>query len=252
VKTFFLHLKTASIFEKVVINTLLPFSEYLLRLNKDIQSSVQRLNKAMSSEDLTKITDSLSIYNKLEEKCNNYLKNCLENMVELGIKPRLRANFQKCFRAMVYMLTEAQFEEQDVNDLFARSIIVELDRLLRAIEVKLSTFNYAYVVNQVQVCLIEEWERCLWQSKFNQLGALRFDKDLRIVTAHLREVLGVTTLPRFTKISQICLVLNSEDDAEIDEWRKSGVLTLNMTQIRKLQTLQGWQSSSKEILKHGG
>jgi hypothetical protein len=59
--------------------------------------------------------------------------------------------------------------------------------------------------------LTAQWERIVFQTRFNQYGALRFDKDLRSVIHYLSTLTEWLSRDRFTRLNQMSILLNFEE-----------------------------------------
>lgn len=80
-------------------------------------------------------------------------------------------------------------------------------------------------------------------------GALRFDKDLRSVSGYLNALLPFgTTRDRFTKLTQIALIVNMESAAEIAEYYGTGGAATASTALSPSSAIQ-WRLSVAEIRK---
>ncbi|KAH6576189.1 hypothetical protein BASA60_004657 [Batrachochytrium salamandrivorans] len=74
--------------------------------------------------------------------------------------------------------------------------------------------------------------------RFNQLGALRLDKDIRGMTAFLSDTTRWSTRDKFNRLGQISMVLNAETVEEVYEfWGvKAGPISwrLSSNEVRKI------------------
>ena len=91
--------------------------------------------------------------------------------------------------------------------------------------------------------LLKPWEALVMGMRFTELGALKFDKDIRAIMAFLE---SQTTLPvreRFSRLQQMSYVLNLDgDDDEGDLYQNavaSGVSwRLSMAEVRSVRGLR--------------
>lgn len=91
-----------------------------------------------------------------------------------------------------------------------------------------------------------------------QLGALRFDKDVRAVVSHLSTLAssgsfssGGGIRDRFIRLVQICTVLNLENSAEVYEvWNSSSGIKWRLTgaEVKKIMGLRA-DFTTEEIKK---
>ncbi|KAJ3199662.1 Golgi transport complex subunit 4, partial [Dinochytrium kinnereticum] len=78
--------------------------------------------------------------------------------------------------------------------------------------------NYNQTIAHCIDAFAKEWERYLLSThKFNQLGGLRFDKDVRALTSYLVSLTKWSMRERFARLSQISILLNLERLEEVHE-----------------------------------
>ncbi|KAI9906291.1 hypothetical protein PsorP6_003967 [Peronosclerospora sorghi] len=112
-----------------------------------------------------------------------------------------------------YELTEAMFTFNEANDPFAHAFVRGLNSLLANFREHLSRSNYQAIVQGIaQYCAtqLESWFVAR-VTRINQLGALQFDKDVRVITTFLsNESKGAGDKVReaFAPLAQLALVLN--------------------------------------------
>ncbi len=80
-------------------------------------------------------------------------------------------------------------------------------------------------LNLVVEELVKQWEARIFATKFNMLGALLLDKQLRAVSSSLSS--NVSVRESFARINQICLILNLEKMSEVYEVVGAKVGTAN-------------------------
>lgn len=107
-----------------------------------------------------------------------------------------------------YELTEHMYTFNEANDPFAHHFVACMRELLGPFRSTLSSRNYSSVVEVSARCTAEILEK--WFSarspRFNQLGALQFDKDVRVLSAFFSESCECREI--FAALTQIASVLN--------------------------------------------
>lgn len=107
----------------------------------------------------------------------------LEQLYDIGIKPKLRSLLQKLFRGQssayqIYYLTQEQYEEHDFHRHFARMFTAELDQILKAYKVwyyvnlykeQLVSKNFQVILEMTQGYIAEEWEKQILSGKINKV-----------------------------------------------------------------------------------
>ncbi|KAJ2784292.1 Golgi transport complex subunit 4 [Coemansia interrupta] len=98
-----------------------------------------------------------------------------------AVKPRVRAALQHAYRDIKYVLSDEEFNDAQADNLFQKRFGRRLARLARRLRRHLAPANCAALLVAAAAALAADWERAIRQSKFNMLGALMFDADVRHV-----------------------------------------------------------------------
>ncbi|CAG8804247.1 3547_t:CDS:2, partial [Gigaspora rosea] len=98
-------------------------------------------------------------------------------------------------------------------------------------------------------------EKTVFGTKFNQFGALRFDKDLRAVNNYFSTKMRWVFRDKLTRLNQISTLLNLESLSEIyDYWGSATKATshitwrLTVTEVKKIVGLR-IDFSAEEVAK---
>jgi len=95
--------------------------------------------------------------------------------------------------------------------------------------------------------VVQRLEAVLWQRRFNALGALALDRDLRTLLGGLSGLAPRTVRDKFARLSQIASCVGLEAPAEIlDFWgENAGALTWRLTPAEVRRAL-GLRSEFKQ------
>ncbi|KAK1948037.1 Conserved oligomeric Golgi complex subunit 4 [Phytophthora citrophthora] len=141
-----------------------------------------------------------------------------------------------------YELTEAMFTFNEANDPFAHAFARGLRSLLSGFRGSLSRSNYHAIVQGVALCsatLLESWFLSK-APRVNQLGALQFDKDMRVIATFLSGESGADEEVReaFATLTQLSEVLNvdtPQDVLDVYGRRRRGVAwTLPAARVKEV------------------
>lgn len=120
-----------------------------------------------------------------------------------------------------YELTEAMFTFNEANDPFAHAFVRGLRSLLAAFRGNLSRSNYRAIVQGVAVCSATQLESWFLSraTRINQLGALQFDKDVRVISTFLSGEGGAGDEVReaFAALTQLSEVLNVDTPQDVQD-----------------------------------
>ncbi|CAI5744669.1 unnamed protein product [Peronospora destructor] len=141
-----------------------------------------------------------------------------------------------------YELTEAMFTFNEANDPFAHAFVRGLHSLLADFRGNLSRSNYRAIVQEVAqyaATQIESWFLTR-ATRVNQLGALQFDKDVRVISTFFSGEGGASDKVReaFAALTQLSEVLNvdtPQDVLDVYGRRRRGVAwTLSAARVKEV------------------
>lgn len=163
----------------------------------------------------------------------------LEQFFGQLIRPRLRPLITDCYKDVNYLLDEEAYAEAEFQDLVRKRFVRSWEALLEGYRVRRPAFtamitmnvdssaaqdaltpnNFQQLFAAIVNFLVRPWETLIRQMRFTELGALRFDRDLRNVVTYLssQTSFGAGMLrDSFARLQQIAtlLQLEGEDDPE--------------------------------------
>ncbi|THH10833.1 hypothetical protein EW145_g1057 [Phellinidium pouzarii] len=105
----------------------------------------------------------------------------------------------------------------------------------------LTESNYRTLLGQAIDVLVRPWEKYVTTFKYTELGAIRFDRDIRAVSTYLSsQVAFADVREKFQRLQQISTLLNIDKDEDVDDFfRSSGIAwKLNMAEARAIAGLK--------------
>lgn len=129
---------------------------------------------------------------------------------------------------MTYLLDEDSYSEAEYQDLVRNRFVRSWEALVEPYKEAFTTPNYQLIFTLTISVLSRLWESQLKSMKFTELGALRFDRDLRSITSFLsnQTAFGVSVLREsFSRLQQIGMLLSVESVSWIqntDQWEQDG------------------------------
>ncbi|KAL7680460.1 putative oligomeric Golgi complex, subunit 4 protein [Plasmopara halstedii] len=141
-----------------------------------------------------------------------------------------------------YELSEAMFTFNEANDPFAHEFVRGLRSLLGSFRGSFSHSNYRAVVQGIALYSATQLESWFLSraTRVNQLGALQFDKDVRVISTFLSSESGAEEEVRkaFSTLIQLAEVLNvdtPQDVLDIYGRQHRGVVwTLSAAQVKEI------------------
>ena len=183
------------------------------------------------NHDAVFVTNALkSLQSSFETKTSELLSDGIYVVFKNVMKPRLRPILSDTFRDIDYSLTEDDLEElsrdaeaeNDNNpaaeDAVPRRFQHGWDALTKPIARILTSANFDKLLSTVITYLGEVLEKRIWSyyGRINSLGAVRLERDIANIIGLVVRGGRYALRDAFTRCSQICLIMNMEDD----EWEE--------------------------------
>ncbi|KAL6057907.1 Golgi transport complex subunit 4 [Balamuthia mandrillaris] len=220
----------------LVLNNLEVSSDYIVTLKQGLETECQSLNQPTDKEKIK------SCLNELVETSQNFKQLLQSNLEQVAttIFPSIRPLIE-LFQAVNYNLEETEYAEYEINDPFVQKFIAGLDNLFAPFKSHLTESNYDRLVHIVIRDIVGRMEKALLNKQFNQLGALQFDKDLRLLVNYFSNITQSQVLSvrgEFARLNQMASLLNLETVNEVlDYWgENAGQVTWRLTpgEVRKV------------------
>ncbi|KNC47766.1 uncharacterized protein AMSG_03993 [Thecamonas trahens ATCC 50062] len=218
----------------VVLNNLDQGAKYIPQLRTSIEADVADLkfaaaDKAKIEMCLTDLSDSVALFESV-------LKEALDN-VSSSLQPRLKP-LTSALLDIPYELSEAQFAANERTDPFVSSLISGLSGVVAPFKAALSAANYDAFIASVMVYVARRLESDVRRKRFNQLGALQFDKDVRALIAFFSSLTSRPVRDKFARLTQIATLLNVEAVGEVMEYWGTLNWALKPAEVKRILRLR--------------
>ncbi|KAK9800904.1 hypothetical protein WJX73_009018 [Symbiochloris irregularis] len=148
-----------------------------------------------------------------------------------GILPRLRPIMDK---VPGYELTEAEYAAKEAQTTWVHELLGALVGCLRWLQPILTPDNYDALVAAALEKVVERLEAIVAGRRFNQLGGLQLDRDVRLAVATLGEVTQRTVRDKWARLSQMATILSLETCEELLDYWAGGTWRLSPAQARQV------------------
>ncbi|CAO3628643.1 unnamed protein product [Mucor fragilis] len=235
-------IEMAKISYMVILNNLDVSADYTHRLAKEVEPNITSGIWLDEENDVKRTLEYMGNFEGFADKFKQLLQNGIEQLMNQILKPRIRPLFQEAYKEVKYVLEEEEYNEADIEERFVKRFRRGFENLISIYRRTLTDNNFSALMGLLLEALTSQWERIVFQTRFNQYGALRFDKDLRSVIHYLSTLTEWLSRDRFTRLSQMSTLLNFEEPSEIyDFWgQKAGPVSwrLTVTEVKKILALR--------------
>ncbi|CAB4004191.1 conserved oligomeric Golgi complex subunit 4-like, partial [Paramuricea clavata] len=226
----------------VTLNNLHATCENIQKLKRDLDVECTKLSTQAGGEHTSgKLQSGLSDLSNTSTVFRDLLQLGCRQLADVAVIPRLKPQIDG-FSSINHHITEDEFAIYEVNDPFVQNLISTLESSLLTFKGPLASDNYDSLVYLVTNEIAALLEKVILKSKFNRLGGLQFDKELRSLVGYLTAITQWTVRDKFARLTQMATILNMERVSEIMEYwdSSSGPLTwrLTPTEVRQIMTLR--------------
>ena len=218
------------------LNNLDVCSEYIQKLRRELERTAQATPYAAPDKD--RIRSCLGDLGKTAGDYRALSSSALE-AVARGIVPRLRSNLD-ILTGISYELSETDYSAYEAEDPWAQRVLASLEECSAQLQPLLTQANYDSVVHLIIDAIVGRIEAVLMQKRFNQLGALQLDKEVRGLVSQTSSLTERTVRDKFARLSHISTALNLDSPAEIlDYWgENAGTMNWRLTGREVKQVLR--------------
>ncbi|KAG8728108.1 hypothetical protein FRC11_011804 [Ceratobasidium sp. 423] len=167
------------------------------------------------------------------------VKTGIDNLFTQLVRPRLRSLIPDVYRDVTYVLDESSYSTAEHDDAVRKRFVKGWGEVVGSYKASdtLTEENYrAFFALAVEV-VVRPWEKYIMGMKFTELGAIRFDRDLRAVIGHLS--VG-DARDKFIRLQQVSTLLNLDAEEDPDEfYTTSGIAwKLSASEARAVSALR--------------
>jgi len=118
-----------------------------------------------------------------------------------------------------------------------------------AFQTDLTEPNLDFILSREIEYITKAWERIALACKFSQLGALRFDKDVRTLLTYFASNATWNVREKFLRLLQISSVLSLPSASDVyDIWSPQQIEKLSAADIRKFLALRFTEGEVNQLV----
>ena len=227
-----------------VLNSISACEKYTGKLREDLDMFSREV--FVLASDRERIQSILQDLNKTARDFVGIGDRAVEQMSTLLIG-RSRSAMEKVASSS-YQISEAQYAAIELSaDTWVQQLLVALITSFRFLSPVLSPELFEALGLTVLDKVTERLEATLRLKRFNQLGGLQLDRDVRVLVSTLAEVVPGTVRERFARLSEMSTLLSLERPGEISDYASAtATWRLTETQIREVLS-QRFDFDQREI-----
>ncbi|WFD41836.1 Golgi transport complex subunit 4 [Malassezia psittaci] len=183
-------------------------SQYFKDIPKDQHAST------FEASDLALAQDVVSRLNSLIPKYGSAIQFEIGELYTTLIQSHMHAMVTDLLQDLTYELNEAAFEQTEQDNRIASRLQKRWELVMPSYRERLTESNYALLFMRCLDALLIPYEESVLEMHFSELGALRFDKDVRQLLGFLSLHCSFGIRDKFMRLQQIAFVLNQEEEDE--------------------------------------
>ncbi|KIR52823.1 hypothetical protein I315_04686 [Cryptococcus gattii Ru294] len=206
----------------IYLNDLDVSADYMERL---IDETLQRLPQVYIEPEMASVKDELEGFKDIGNRFRSVCKTGLEQLFNQLTRPRLRPILDDAYRDVNYVLDDDAFQEAEELDLVRKRFVKSWDSLILGYRETFTEHNFQTFFSLAVEVLVRHWEKMILSMRFTELGAIRYERDIRSVVNYLSAQTSFGgAREKFTRLQQIGTILNLDAEEDPQEfYSNSGV-----------------------------
>ncbi|KZT28621.1 COG4-domain-containing protein [Neolentinus lepideus HHB14362 ss-1] len=224
----------------ILLNDLDVSSSHMDRLIKDVQAS-NTVSQAFLDNEVPDVINTITSLSILASKYKSTLRAGIEQLFNQLIRPKLRTFLSEIYKDVSYVLDEESYSQAEYQDMVRKRFVKAWEGLVDGYIGTFTDNNYQLFFGLALDVLIRPWEKLIMTTKFTELGAIRFDRDLRAVISYLTSQTAFgDAREKFLRLHQISTLLNLDAEENVDEFYSgSGIIwKLSLQEARAVVALR--------------
>lgn len=200
----------------ILLNDLDVSSSHMDRLTKDLSAQPPGAQLYLDAEQQA-IRSAIMNLSSATTKFGAILKSGIEQLFNQLMRPRLRTVISDVYRDVSYIMDEDAYANAEYQDIVRKRFIKLWEGLADGYKDTFTEGNYRMLFGLALDNILRPWEKHILTLHFSELGAIRFDRDLRSIMAYLSSQTTFGDIrEKFIRLQQISSLLNLDNDEEVE------------------------------------
>jgi len=147
------------------------------------------------------------------------LSQSIMEQVAQKVVPLVLVEAVELLTQLSFNLSDSEYAALDADDPWVSDLLQRMEEHLGWLQSLLTSQNYESLTHAVLGMVAKRVEALLLQKRFNQLGGLLLEKDVRNIVSYTANLSQRTVRDKFARLSQMATLLNLESPGEVvDYW----------------------------------
>ncbi|KAJ7684832.1 COG4 transport protein-domain-containing protein [Mycena polygramma] len=213
----------------ILLNDLDLSSSHLERLTRDLATN-PTINQHFLDVQQPSVRTHITGLSNLVAKFRSALRSGVEQLFNQLMRPKLRNLIVDVYKDVSYVLDDDSYSTAEYNDVVRKRFIKAWENLVDGYKDAFTESNYRLFFGLALDVILRPWEKFMMGFKFTELGAIRFDRDLRAITTYLSSQTAFgDAREKFLRLQQVSTILNLDNEEDVDEFYNSSGITWKLS-----------------------
>ncbi|KAJ7940910.1 COG4 transport protein-domain-containing protein [Mycena leptocephala] len=213
----------------ILLNDLDLSSSHLERLTRDLATN-PTINQHFLDVQQPIVKNHIGGLSNLVAKFRSALRSGVEQLFNQLMRPKLRNLIGDVYKDVSYVLDDDSYSAAEYQDVVRKRFIKAWEGLVDGYKDTFTESNYRLFFGLALDVLLRPWEKFMMGFKFTELGAIRFDRDLRAITTYLSSQTAFgDAREKFLRLQQLSTILNLDNEEDVDEFYNGSGITWKLS-----------------------
>ncbi|KAK0197415.1 COG4 transport protein-domain-containing protein [Armillaria mellea] len=227
-----------------LLNDLDVSASHLERLTRDLVGS-STIGQHFNEHQQPLVKDQITSFSSSSAKIGATLRVGLEQLFNQLLRPKLRNLVPEIYKDISYVLDDDSYTAAEYQNVVRKRFIKTWETCMDGYKVDsgsgiwvlltcwkdaFTDLNYRMFFGLALDVLLKPWEKFMMGFKFTELGAIRFDRDLRSITTYLSSQTAFgDAREKFVRLQQMSTLLNLDSEEDVDEFYNGSGISWKLT-----------------------
>lgn len=235
----------------VVANSLGVAAEFCTKLHGSLTDEMDKIWPKTAADDESKRQDVMTVargklgsfLNEIDNQSKRFEKGAQTTINALCDVLQLRGLVESAIPELHYDMKPKDYDSRRSSNVFARQFLGPLQVSMEQFTAALTERNATRLSERAAKLVVKRVLRQIMRKRYNQLGALQLDADIRLLTAVFGAFIGRANArkitERLTRVSAFLNVEHPEDAVDlVADMRNKSKMTVTIEQVHRILSLR--------------